>query len=357
VIKLKIGMISRWNATCGVSVHAELIGREWVRMGHELKIYAPLIESASRDWHHKLIESKDEPWVTRCYWEPSEGDFGWINPEPILRDNPEILVIQSHVKLPTGNLAEITRKVKAKIIAIIHNTSSDEVINLLKARIDVMVVFDERYIREVLSPHGVDRSRIRIIPYPCPNIKVERKSKPSFARGKYLFFSFGRQPPREYMDFINVLRELKRKHDLLYWIVRSNSPLSLDESWIIQLRRRLTLEELLNKIAMADLHLIPKGTTNRVVVSSTVYQTIVAPTPIIIRDSRYVEDIPTDNQGFGPVVKYSSTRDLRNKIEVLIEDKNAWMRVIREAQKFAEEHNSRKIALMFIELFKELLSE
>ncbi|HJH27727.1 MAG TPA: hypothetical protein C5S37_13420 [Methanophagales archaeon] len=38
---MKIGMMSSWNVPCGVAVHAELLGRAWVEMGHELKVFAP----------------------------------------------------------------------------------------------------------------------------------------------------------------------------------------------------------------------------------------------------------------------------------------------------------------------------
>lgn len=31
---MKIAMFSRWNAADGVSVHAEFVGREWVKKGH-----------------------------------------------------------------------------------------------------------------------------------------------------------------------------------------------------------------------------------------------------------------------------------------------------------------------------------
>ena len=33
---MKIKMMSRWNTSCGVSTHAELVGRAWVEMGHKL---------------------------------------------------------------------------------------------------------------------------------------------------------------------------------------------------------------------------------------------------------------------------------------------------------------------------------
>jgi hypothetical protein len=39
---MKIAMMSRWNIPCGVSLHAELVGRAWVEMGHDLQVLAPV---------------------------------------------------------------------------------------------------------------------------------------------------------------------------------------------------------------------------------------------------------------------------------------------------------------------------
>ena len=44
---MKIKMMSRWNTSCGVSTHAELVGRAWVEMGHKLKVLAPLESNLS----------------------------------------------------------------------------------------------------------------------------------------------------------------------------------------------------------------------------------------------------------------------------------------------------------------------
>ncbi len=38
---MKIGMMSRWNVPSGQSSHAEPIGRAWLKMGYELKVFAP----------------------------------------------------------------------------------------------------------------------------------------------------------------------------------------------------------------------------------------------------------------------------------------------------------------------------
>lgn len=49
---MKIGMMAAWNQTSGVSIHAEFVGREWVRAGHKLRVFSFLEE----DFHgHSLI--------------------------------------------------------------------------------------------------------------------------------------------------------------------------------------------------------------------------------------------------------------------------------------------------------------
>ena len=45
---MKIAMMSRWNIPCGVSLHAELVGRAWVEMGHDLQVLAPVEWGATK---------------------------------------------------------------------------------------------------------------------------------------------------------------------------------------------------------------------------------------------------------------------------------------------------------------------
>jgi len=37
---MKIGMMCLWNAANGPSIHAELLGRAWVKLGHQLKVFS-----------------------------------------------------------------------------------------------------------------------------------------------------------------------------------------------------------------------------------------------------------------------------------------------------------------------------
>jgi len=357
IYMMKIGMISRWNATCGVSVHAELLSKELVKMGYDLCVFAPTLKSAMKDWHHKLIKKFDEPWVIRCYAEPDENSAGWINYKTIIEEEPDILIIQSHIKLPVKSISKLTHKLNSKIIAVVHNTCREEVYWMLNAKIDALVVFDKRYLTEVLN-EKIKRNRlVKIIPYPCPNFTPQRRIRPPSTEGKILFFSFGRQPSREYSDFIKALTALRNRYssNLLYWIVRSNGELNVKSSWILQFKERPPLEKLLSYISGSNVHLIPKGRTEKVVVSSTVYQTIVAPTPIVTPNTRYVETIPTDNLGFGAIVKYHDIEDLKKKLIMLIEDETVKRKILAEAREFASKNSSTKVARKFVDLFKQLI--
>jgi|GEM_PF-5571520 hypothetical protein len=60
---MKIGMMGAWNQTCGVSIHAELVGRAWVEQGHPLRGFS-FIEN---DYHGRSLVGQDEDYVTRCF--------------------------------------------------------------------------------------------------------------------------------------------------------------------------------------------------------------------------------------------------------------------------------------------------
>ncbi len=356
---MRIAVFTRWNATCGISLHAELIVREWVRRGYNVKVFAPTIESASTDWHHRVLEIKDEPWVIRCYEETDDPKGGYIDFEKILEHDFDIFVVEAYARQPVEKLKELIGKVRrrAKTVAIIHGFRREHTDPFALMDFDAYVVFDNRYIEELLKPF-LDRigDRIHIIPYPCtPPLNVEPQ-RPGFAEGKILFFSFGRQPPEEYRDYFEALRRLRSSYDLVYWIIRSDGLLDVNEKWVKQWWMRPPLETLYKYLKASDIHLLPKGRSRYVVVSSTVYQTLGALVPIVTPNTRYVETIPTDENGIGVIVKYNNVDDLVRKLKLLIDDTETRTRVIREAYRFVEENSVEKIADKYLELFRSLLS-
>ena len=115
---MKIAMTSRWNATCGISAHAELVGREWAKK-LDLTVFAPTLESA-KYWHHNPIEKENEEFVIRCYEQPvAIGKTGWID-ERLWRGDYDVLVLQGLELLPIPTLLEIFPKIEAKKVLVWH---------------------------------------------------------------------------------------------------------------------------------------------------------------------------------------------------------------------------------------------
>ncbi len=358
---MRIGILSRWNATCGVSLHAEALGREWVGKGHEILVLAPLESTADADWHHRHLDVADEPWVRRVYAEVNNPfDEGWVNVEEFLMHRFDVFLIEGYFRLPVRALKNIVEKIKRSgtpVVLVLHEYNVERSKPLMELPSDAIVVFDERFIREILQPLKIDLGKVRVISYPVLRPNTRDVVRPHFAEGKTLFFSFGRQPPEEYVDFYEALRTIRRSDgDVLYWIIRSDGELPFNEGWIYQWRERPSLEKLYSYLRGSDFHLLPKARgEGKVVVSSTIYQTIASGTPIITRDGRYVETIPTDEEGFGAIVKYRDVSDLVHKIELLMKDEGLRRRVIDEALKFTEEFSVEKVAEEYLNLFTEIL--
>jgi len=340
---LRIGIVSRWNATCGVAVHAEMIAKELQSMGHEVRVYAPTIESASRDWHHKLVKPVDEENVERCYVEATDTGF-YCSLHDI-----DALIIEGYARLPAHALGEqvaAARRRGSPTIMILHEGEPAPAARLLKnIPVDHVAVFDDRWISEILYPlRDSFEADVHIIPYPCMKPLTDKPYRPGFAEGKRLIVSFGRQPVEEYVDYIKALTMIEGREDFIYWVIRSDGPLPFEKPWLRVTYARLETRDVHSILLGADLHLLPKGWTRKVVLSSTIYMTIATLTPIIAPYTRYTEDIPVDEQGYGPVVKYMRVRELARKITLLLDDEELRGRVRRMASRFAEERSADKIA-------------
>jgi len=359
---MRLALMSRWNATCGVSLHAELLGRKLRSMGHEVVVYAPTLESAARDWHHKHLGIEDEPWIKRVYEETDEylyPDGGWIDSEKLLEEDYEALIVELYTRLPVSELKKISAKIKgkAKLIGVLHLGYPRDIKPILEIEWDAITIFDKRCLDELLSRYVEEiPGRVEEIPYPFAIVKKVQPIRPEFAEDKIFFFTFGRQPDLEYVDYIRALRRLSSSYDLVYLIVRSDGVLSIEEDWLIQRREKLSLKSLYSYLKGSDLHLLPKNDIRAVVVSSTLAQTLYSGAPTITPDTRHFELIPVDDKGIGPIVKYrlGDTDDLVEKLKLLIDDEDLRERVSREAKAYALENSDEIVASRFIELIKSL---
>lgn len=354
--------MGRWNATCGVSLHTELLGRKLREMGHEVTIYAPTLESAEKDWCHRTLRLEDEPWVVRAFEETDEYRYpfgGSINSEKILGGEHDALIVQSYIRFPVKRFEEIAAKVRENcpLILVVHVGYIRQLDPLMGIDWDAIVVFDERYVEEMLAAYGADVvDKVVQIPYPCAVVEGVKAFRPGFAESRPLFFSFGRQRPHDYLDYLYALKLLAQRKDFAYWVVRSDGLLPVEERWLCQERGRPGLRTLYSYLKGSDIHLLPKGDIRAVVVSSTLAQTLYSGTPIIAPDTRHFERVPVDGEGFGVIVKYrlGDVKDLTGKILVLMEDEGLRKRISENAKRYALSRSDEVVAQRFLELINSL---
>jgi len=341
---LRIGIISRWKATCGISLHAELIANEFMKMSHEIVVFAPKLESANR-WRHHVVIGKDEPFVIRCYEENApNGKEGKFDPNYVLSQHIDYLIVESYPCLPHRDVERIVRKLNTVSVAVVHEQRKTEFSYSNPNIFDAIAVFDERFAKEVVC-----NGNTVIVPYPChPIVKGSRK----FAEDNLKFFTFGRQPAEEYVDFIKALDWLSNRYDFEYLVVRSNHLLPFERSYLVQMQRKLSLDEVYKYLHSSDIHLIPKAQTDGCVVSSTLCQCLGALTPTVVPNTRHFEMLPSID-GFKPAVVYDGVEDLKSKLIRLIEDEEFRRGIIRSAERFVETNRCDKIAKEFMKLYKD----
>jgi len=345
--KPKIALISRWNATCGIALHAEMIGRELLRRGYNIRIFAPTLESAGKWWHHLQIR-EDEEFVERVYEEiDPEGRGGYFDLEKVKGFNPDIIIIESYQSLPHSYIEKLITDLNVPSIVVPHEGDFLRYGDL--SIFTKFAVFDERFKRELIGDK-LPEERVEIIPYPCYPL---REQKRRFAEdGKIVFVTFGRQPAFELEPYINALRHLRNEYkNIVYRIIRANEPVDIKEDWIIQEVRILDLGDIDGILSEADIHLLPKAPTKNVVVSSTLYQIMGILCITVVPDTRHFEMHRND----GTVVMYESEEDLVEKLKDLIGNEEERMRIKENMRRFVEKNSVEKIVDRFEKLINSVL--
>nr|QNO53317.1 hypothetical protein AFNPGKIM_00013 [Methanosarcinales archaeon ANME-1 ERB6] len=346
---MKIAMMSRWNATCGISAHAELVGREWVKK-HNLTVFAPTLESA-KDWHHNPIEKEDEEFVIRGYEQPeSIGKTGWID-ERLWKEDYDVLVIQGLELLPIPALLDAFPKIEAKKVLVWHAGKLPEYEDLYKLNFDAIACFDSRF-KKILN-EKYPEERIHIIPFPCRMVvkgdKKRAREELGIPGGKTILCSFGKEPLYAYTDYLWLANELKEKYDLKYFVLRSYGD-TPPESEFLEVRCcRPPYEGIYQYLHASDVFLWAKRETDYIVVSSTVCQCLGALTPIVAPDVRHVEQMDKE------IVKYKNRGDLKDKVIRLIEEEEFKKEVLKHAEQYVRKNSAGKSAENFISLFEDIL--
>jgi len=353
---MNIGMLSLWNAANGPSIHAEIVGREWVRTGHKLTVF-----SAKRHPDARPTLQKDENFVIRHFSVDTIKPFTRateFDPSPLIEGDYKVFVTQNLERLPAERLQEIFPKIKKKsvTVCVVHEGKPPEDPLYYKFQWDAIVCFDKRY-RSFLIRY-FPQEIIHIIPYPyypfSPGDKLKAGKKLSLPQEEKIVFSFGFRPD-DIIPVLPTLRHLHKKYMTRYIVViNPGSNVNIlkekkSEYPFLDIQvRPLPFDELYTYLYASDAHLIHRKSSKKypAVLSSTVCQTLGSGCPIVFHESNYVENAGDE------IIKYKDFSDLEEKLSSIFENGFDTNKV----EKFLEKNNATRIANRFIKLFEKFFS-
>lgn len=350
---MKIAMMSRWNIPCGVSIHAELVGRAWVEMGHKLDVLAPI------EWENYQSDV-DEPFIKRCYRlpKPNTVDGYFFDPEPFLNIDAQIFVVQNLEILPMKDLLKVYPIIRnrSKTVFVVHEGKPPKDPTFYKFEWDAIVCFDERYKR--FLKNIFPEEKIFIIQYPCHPIlhgnKIEARKKLNLPLDKKVIFNYGIGVYR-HLHLLPTIKRVNERYPLvlltmthipdwyeLFEAVKSIYP-------FIDLRKGdIPIKDLYTYLHASDALLVHKDSAEAVVVPSTAFLCLGSGCPILAYDTNFFEVFDQE------VIKYS---ELELALTEVFEGSERVKKTLENAERFARMNSSFEIAKKFIELFEYLKEE
>lgn len=344
---MKIGMMSAWNQTSGVSAHAELVGREWVNSGHELKVFSHLED----DFHGHSLIGMDQEYVIRCFGTPHRSNY--LNPIPFLREDYDFFVVQDLGMIPKDGLARIFNQIKkrAKTILVAHTAKLVADPSFYQFDWDALVCFDYRYKRFLKEVYPEEK--IHIIPFPCheweEGNKQEARKRLALPLDKKIIFVFG-QKWRRMVDTVSTLKELNSSHPLLLLIFSGVQRVSGFKGLNIEIRKEvLDRERIYEYLHAADANIFGKESAEgAVVLSSTVHLIMGSGCPVIARDSNFFELMDRE------VMKYKDMEEFKTRMISAFAEDDRYQERRDAARKYVEKNSAKKVADMFLKLFSNL---
>ena len=355
---MKIGMMGAWNTDSGASIHAELVGRAWVEMGIDLKVFTFFKHA----FHGTALTKKeDEPYVTRCF-----KAYGFPNPEldaaPVLEADYDIFIAQDLGMLPIPQLLEIfpAIKKKAKTVNVIHDGELSRKPGFFKFDWDHVVCFDGRYYNFLKDayPEGI----ISQIQYPSFPLKRgdmrAAREELGLPHDKKIVLLFG-QAAEHALNTSIVLDRLADRYDLLLLLVTEIEKV-LSEFKRIQDRVKFDFRivekspdmDLLYKYLYAsDCMVYNKHSSGVVVVGSTMFQCLGAGCPILARESNYVDSFNKE------VIKHRLYYDLEDNLVDVFEKGKKYQMQQKALEEYLEDNAAEPTAEKFLKLFDNLLKK
>lgn len=346
---MKIAMMSAWNQTSGVSIHAELVGEEWVKGGRELKVFSFLED----DFHGACLIGVDQEYVIRCFGTP--GRTNYLNPIPFLKEDYDFFVVQDLGMLPKDKLAKIFPHIhrKAKTILVVHASKLPDDPSFFQFDWDAIVCFDPRY--QDFLKQVYPEERIHIIPFPChrwlEGDKEEARRSLALPSDKKIVFAFGQKwRHMNAPDTVGALNELSHECPIKLVILSGAQRVFGFEGLDCETRKEvLEHPKIYDYLHAADVTIFGKHSIpGAAVLSSTIHLCLGSGCPILVRDSNFFDFIHDE------VFKYRDVEEFKQKLAHIFQGSVEVEERRRAAKRYCEANSAEKVAQRFIELFESL---
>jgi glycosyltransferase involved in cell wall biosynthesis len=343
---MKIGMMSAWNETSGVSIHAELVGEQWIKAGHKLCVFSFLEE----DFHGRCLVGEDQEYVTRCFGTPMRTNY--LNPIPFLREDYEFFIVQDLGMLPMDKLAKIFPAIskRAKTVLVVHTNKLKDDPSFYQFDWDAIVCFDHRYKKFLKEVYPEDK--IHIIPFPyhrwIEGAKEGARRKLGLSLDEKIIFVFG-QKWRNMLDTVPALKELSKDYPIFLLILSGAQRVYGFEGLNIEIRKEvLEHEQMYDYLHASDATILGKHSAEGVVLSSTAHLVMGSGCPIVARDSNFFELLDKE------VLKYRDLEEFKQSLISVFEEDERYNETREDAKRYVEKNPAKKVAEKFTDLFEML---
>jgi hypothetical protein len=354
---MKIAMMTRWNVPSGQSSHAEPIGRAWMEMRHELKVFAPAGMDLS------LIYRQDEPFVRRCYmqdiWGERDCSDYFFDPRPFLEEDYDIFLVEMASIMPMPELLGIFPQIqrKAKTVLVVHETGLPDDPNWYKFDWDAIVCFDERY--KGFLVEAFPEEKIAIIPFPCHapahgDRKAARKLL-GLPLNKKIVFAYGADSVYFHVELLPVMEKLSRDYPVLFLLLTHHTQTAVPElkskpKYFMVRDEMPTDDRLYTYLHASDAYIYyGRVSIDGVGVSSCVNTCLGAGRPVLVPDYCNFFDLSGKE-----VIKYGDFKDLEQKLRAIFDGTESVRESLAAAKEYVTGNSSARIAAQFINLFEKI---